>query len=69
MSSSGTQETLHHLLPNGWVTGDEPSGRVETWRRTVRPDASISWRCDWVDLKKTPTERDALRRKHHAFLA
>jgi hypothetical protein len=69
MLSSGKQETLYHLLPTGWVPEGDPPDRVETWCRTVRPDASVSWRCAWVGLKKTLIEREALRLKHHAFLA
>jgi hypothetical protein len=67
--SPETTETIYHLSPVGWLPGVEPPDRVETWRRTVRSDTSVSWRCDWVDLKKSDAERDALRQQFYAFMA
>jgi hypothetical protein len=32
-------------------------------------DHVVSWRRDWVNLSKSGTERDMLRKKHHAFMA
>jgi hypothetical protein len=62
------ETTIHHLTPNGWITGVEPPDRVESWRRTVTPEQGVKWRCEWVDLSKPTDERDALRRKHEAFM-
>lgn len=64
-----TQETTYRLSPTGWMPGDEPPDRVETWRRKVGPDYAVSWRYDWVDRKKSNAERDALRRRFRAFRA
>jgi hypothetical protein len=62
----GSVGNLFHLTPTGWETGIEPSDRVETWRRIVSDDGRVSWRCEWVDLKKQSNERDALRKKYQA---
>jgi hypothetical protein len=64
-----SQDTFYHLTPVGWATGPAPSDRVESWRRTVKDDFWISWRCDWVDLARAAAERDALRKKFQAFMA
>lgn len=61
--SSETGEVLFHLTPTGWTMGVEPPDRVESWRRTVRDESWVSWRCDWVDISKANAERDALRAK------
>jgi hypothetical protein len=68
-TSSGTTETLYHLSPAGWVPGSDPPDRIETWRKIKHPDASVSWRCAWVDPKRTTAERDALRVEYQAFMA
>jgi hypothetical protein len=28
----------------------------------------VKWRCDWVDLARSFEERNALRKKYHAFM-
>jgi hypothetical protein len=62
------QETLYHLCPSGWTPGREPADRVETWIRVVKPNNFVSWRCEWVDIKKPVAERDALRKRYHRVL-
>ena len=58
-----------HLAPTGWTEGTEPPDCVESWRHTVSDDDRASWRCEWVDLRRTKAERDTLREKFQAFLA
>jgi len=64
---SEDHETIYHLTPRGWEPEPDPPDRVETWRRSVN-NGSISWRCIWVNLNRTPTERDALRQRYRAFM-
>ena len=63
------ETAIYHLTPAGWAPGGEPPNRVESWRRTVSHDERISWHCEWVDLRRTAAERDALREQFHAFMA
>ena len=66
--SLGNDESIFHLTPRGWETGDEPPDRVETWRRSISPDGRLSWRCIWVNLNVPTADRDALRERYRAFM-
>jgi hypothetical protein len=60
---------MYHLTPQGWVTGERPSGAVETWQRWAsghagRRTAHIGWTSLWADPRIPRSERDALRAHH-----
>jgi hypothetical protein len=66
-------ETEYHLTPRGWITGDAPIGRVETWVRSASQQSGlskeyISWVCKWIDPGVSRAERDVLRAKYQAFM-
>jgi hypothetical protein len=64
-----TDETIvYHLTPGGWKSGVEPHDCVESWHRTVSRAQAVKWICDWVDLARSFEERNALRKKYHAFM-
>lgn len=66
-------ETVYHLTPGGWKTGDPPPGRVETWLRSSFQASGwsreiISWSCTWANPAMSRSERDAIRYKHREFM-
>jgi hypothetical protein len=66
-------ETIYHLTPTGWITGNAPIDRVETWSRSVRQQSGwskeyISWRCVFANPAIPRAERNAVRTKHREFM-
>lgn len=66
-------ECTYHLTPKGWITGDPPDNRAETWSRSTRQQSGwskeyIDWRCLWVNPNLPRNERDALRKRHQEFM-
>jgi hypothetical protein len=62
------ETTIHHLTYGGWISGADPHDRVESWRRTVKDGQRVTWKCEWVDLRKPIEERDALRKRYREFM-
>ena len=48
-------ETVYHLTPSGWKTGDRSPDCVELWNRSVSQASAysreyVSWSCIWAIL-------------------
>ena len=67
--STESRVDFFYLTPTGWMGGTEPPDCIESWRRTISEDHRVSWRCEWVDLRRTKAERETLREKFQAVLA
>ena len=57
-----------HLTLSGWVTGDPPADRVETWELHSHQAFGWSkeyrtWRCLWANPAVPRSERDKIRSK------
>ena len=71
--SYDNSESEYHLTPRGWVTGEAPVDRVETWVRSMSQQSGwskeyISWTCKWADHSISRADRDVLRRKYQVFM-
>ena len=65
--------TDYHLTTKGWVPGEPPPDRVETWNCSVHQRSGWSkeytdWTCKWADPDTPRVERDALRDQHKSFM-